>query len=54
MTSLTELNQKLFQLYSKKFGPDTVVMIHDSGKVRERERERERERYHPLLDIEGV
>lgn len=36
VTSLAELNQRLMKMYSKKFGPDTVQLIHDSGKVRKR------------------
>ena len=33
VTSLTELTQRLQRLYTRKFGPDIVQIIMESGKV---------------------
>ena len=34
ITNLTEITQRLLKLYSRKFGPDTVCILKESGKVR--------------------
>uniref|UniRef100_A0A4W3HB02 Dedicator of cytokinesis 9 n=1 Tax=Callorhinchus milii TaxID=7868 RepID=A0A4W3HB02_CALMI len=33
LTQLSEISQRLLKLYSDKFGPENVRMIHDDGKV---------------------
>ena len=33
ITNLTEITQRLLKLYSRKFGPDTVCILKESGKV---------------------